>query len=381
MEALANQKKTVIKGILTALAAVVCLMLTAALLVWGLLHVGTPGSAVQAEAADAAIMDQYDKYMTNRMSHALEGVMAIDRVYWLNDGDQIAPEPDQSRFGAVKDPAQMQAVLEAAGKLLDGQQTLFNTGTQIFPGSQITYYLDDTIFCVTWRQAIGTAVYTFSEVKIAHASQFRRFLADGEYGSDKQYYGTQMAAAVNAVTAANGDFYKNRPYGTVIYNGEIFRTGSTLDVCCVNEAGELVFVHRGELKGQAAWEQFVEENGIRFCLAFGPILVEDSRNVCPENYPLGEVKEAYSRAGLGTLGDLHYLVVTAGFEEGYRRMPTMAEFAARMQSFGCVQAYALDGGQTGTIVTNDQLMNRPDHGTQRTVSDIIYFATAIPEGE
>jgi exopolysaccharide biosynthesis protein len=58
----------------------------------------------------------------------------------------------------------------------------------------------------------------------------------------------------------------------------------------------------------------------------------------------------------------------------------MRDFADNMIEFGCQKAYALDGDQTGTIVTNDKLINRPDYGTQRTVSDMIYFATAVPDG-
>jgi hypothetical protein len=30
---------------------------------------------------------------------------------------------------------------------------------------------------------------------------------------------------------------------------------------------------------------------------------------------------------------------------------------------------------------NDQLMNRPSYDSERDISDIIYFATAIPNGE
>ena len=58
----------------------------------------------------------------------------------------------------------------------------------------------------------------------------------------------------------------------------------------------------------------------------------------------------------------------------------MAEFGAQLQKFGAVQAYALDGGQTAVIVTNDELINRPSYGYQRLISDIIYFATAVPDG-
>ena len=43
-------------------------------------------------------------------------------------------------------------------------------------------------------------------------------------------------------------------------------------------------------------------------------------------------------------------------------------------------AYTLDGGQTATITINDQLVNQVSYGSQRRISDIIYFATALPDG-
>ena len=62
-------------------------------------------------------------------------------------------------------------------------------------------------------------------------------------------------------------------------------------------------------------------------------------------------------------------------------VPTLPEFSRRIAETGCTMAYTLDGGQTATIVTGDQLINRVDYGGQREISDIIYFATAIPDGE
>jgi exopolysaccharide biosynthesis protein len=47
---------------------------------------------------------------------------------------------------------------------------------------------------------------------------------------------------------------------------------------------------------------------------------------------------------------------------------------------GVQQAYARDGGQTSTIVTGNVLMNPVDYGGERETSDIIYFATAVPDG-
>lgn len=366
---------------LSCILCVLSLALTAAFVLWGVLHVGLPGKSTGGAFFRAAMMDTYDQYVTNQISSALEGVLDIQKVYWLNDSDQIAPEPDPEKFGETTDLAQVQAVVDAAQKLLDGQQTLFNTDITLFTGSKVTYYLDETILCITWREVIDNIVYTFSEVKIAHPSQFRRFLADGEYGSGKQYYCTQMAAAVNAVTASNADFYKHRPYGVVVYNGEVCRVNDRVDTCYIDDRGEMILVPKGRFQTQEEAQAFVDENNIRFSLAFGPIMVEDGKNMVPEKYPVGQIWEPYSRAGLGYLGELHYLLVTAGFSEKHQVMSTMWDFAENMIAFGCKKAYALDGGQTGTIVTNDKLINRPDFGTQRTVSDIIYFATAVPDGE
>lgn len=366
---------------LSCILCVLSLALTAAFVLWGVLHVGLPGKSNGGAFFRAAMMDTYDQHVTNQISSALEGVLNIQKVYWLKDSDQIAPEPDPEKFGETTDLAQVQAVVDAAAGLLGGQETLFNTDIELFEGSKVTYYLDETILCITWREVIDNIVYTFSEVKIAHPSQFRRFLADGEYGSDKKYYCTQMAAAVNAVTASNADYYKYRPYGIVVYNGEVYRANDTVDTCFIDDRGELIMVPRKHFQSQEEVESFVEENHIRFSLAFGPILVEDGQNMVPEKYPVGQIWDIYSRAGLGYLGELHYILVTAGFSEKHQIMSTMSDFADNMISFGCKKAYALDGGQTGTIVTNDKLINRPDYGTQRTVSDIIYFATAVPDGE
>ena len=60
--------------------------------------------------------------------------------------------------------------------------------------------------------------------------------------------------------------------------------------------------------------------------------------------------------------------------------PTVKQFAKNVAATGCIHAYCLDGGQTATIVMNDELMNRPVYGQQRKISDIVYFATAVPEG-
>ena len=353
----------------------IALMLSAVLLTGGI------NTKFEIQASNAVIMDRYDMYVTNRTSEALEGVLNIEKVYWLNDEDLIAPEPDQTKFGSTTDPASLQWLIDEAAELLDGQELLFSTDISIMPGTDIQYYLDETILSITWKQSIGNACYNFNEVKIAHPSQFRRFLADGQYGSERQYYTTQMLGVVNAVSASNGDFYKYRPYGIVVYNGEVFRAENTPDTCFIDDQGEMILVQDRTFADKADVEKFVADNNIRFSLSFGPILVENYQLAVPRIYEFGEILGGFSRAALADMGDLHYLIVVNSFEGGQDFMPTLRTFAEVVHSFGCEKAYALDGGQTAIIVMNDQMVSIPSYGNQRMVSDIIYFATAVPNGQ
>ena len=124
--------------LLTLALGLVSGFLTVKILGWGLVHVGVPGNSAQGSSLELGIMDRFDMQMTNRISSALEGVLSIEKVYWLNDDDQIAPEPNPDNFGTASDPAQLQDFLEEAKQLLGVEDTLFSTETKLYSGSQIT---------------------------------------------------------------------------------------------------------------------------------------------------------------------------------------------------------------------------------------------------
>ncbi len=371
---------------LSLTVAAASLAVTGALLLSVTQTAGSAEAKVPA-AVDVAIMDRYDMYMTNQISSALDGVLAIKKVYWLSDDDKIAPEPNQACYGTANSPAELGWLLEKAADLLDGQETLFTTDTVIAEGTQIDYYLDDTILAIIWRQNIDNCLYTVSEVKLAHPSQFRRFLAGGAYGSEIQLLTTEMASSVNAVLASSGDFYANRRLGVIVYDGVVQRVDSELlETCYIDDNGDMSFSYIGQLPDVESAQKFVDENNIRFSMAFGPVLVE---NGVPRpyaeyaDYARGKPDEDHSRIALCQRGPLHYLIVIAGQspKDNCYRLITMSEFQKHIVEFGCDMAYTLDGGQTATMVMNDQLMNRPSYNSQRDISDIIYFATAIPNGE
>ncbi len=355
---------------------------------------GRPKQPTYALTESMDILDTFDAFVEAEISAAHDmltntqgpeipevEIPPIRKVYWIEEDAQVAPEPDQSKFGQSNDPAVLKQLLEDAKWHLDGQKTYFDPDGARYSASTVNYYLDDSIFAVTWQEVHDGSVYTFSEVKVSHPSQFRRHLADGEYGSDMQYLTTEMASAVNAVVASAGDFYRFREFGAVVYKGEAKRVeGTYAETCYIDANGDMHFTYPGEVMKVKDVQKFVDEKDIQFSLAFGPILVDKGELVPHTWYGVGEINEGYARAALCQMGQLHYIVVTANTTGPYQEIPTVKQFAANVAATGCTMAYCLDGGQTATIVMNDQLMNRPVYGQQRKISDIIYFATAVPEG-
>ena len=369
--------------ILTAVTAVVAVVVCAVLLGTIAMSSGSKSRNGRTDVANVTIMDKYDMFMTNEISNALDGILSIKKVYWLSDADEVAPEPNPENYGVADSAAELGWLLEEAAGLIGDQKMVFSTETPVWNKDKVYYYYDETILVITWKQIINHCVHTISEVRIAHPSQFRRGLAGGEFGSDKQYVTTQMAQNVNAVVATSGDFYKFRRVGAIVYQGELRRfDGDSADTCFINEDGDLLFAYRGDLKTEEEAKKFAEDNRVRYSLAFGPILVEDGKNVSPANYPLGEINDVYSRAAVCQVDKLHYLFVNSTGEphKGVRNRQTIRDFAQNLADMGVDKAYALDGGQTTVICMDGELISYPDYGTQRQISDILYFATALPDG-
>lgn len=392
-----NSKKPSVLFILLSIVIVpVSLYLTWNLLSGMFESFGRPKPVTQQKTLDMAIEEQVDAYVRERMESArgallsqerpeeapTETIPPVRKVYWIDEDAQVAPEPDQSLFGQTDDPASLQDILDRAAYLLDGQQLYFHTDVELFQNTPVRYYLDDSIFAITWKEVHEGSVYTFSEVKVSHPSQFRRHLAGGEFGSEMQYLTTEMAASVNAVVASSGDFYRFRDFGICVYEGKVRRVeGTYAETCYIDGNGDMHFTYGGDLLDTPSAQAYVDENDIRFSLCFGPVLVDEYQVVNHTWYGVGEINEGYARAALCQMGPLHYIVVTANTEGPYQDIPTVATFSKYVSATGCRMAYCLDGGQTAAIVMNDELINRPVYGQQRKISDIIYFATAIPEGD
>lgn len=336
---------------------------------------------VPEQTANVAIMDSFDLLIADAFGDAVEAAYSVRKQFWLSEDAEKGPVPNPEYYGTSDDPSTLQWLLDDAQVLLNGQQTLFSTDIVLMPGSELTYYLDDSIFAVTWKQVMDSTVYTISEIKVSHPSQFRRHILDSQFDGPKLSTPTLMSQSVNAVVGSSADHYRGRKAGIIVYEGEVKRINfpEYVDVCYIDNNGDLIFSYAGELTDKESAQKFVDENGISFSIAFGPILVDNGVRCEPARYMLGEVNDKYARAALCQMGPLHYLVVTANAESGYWAHLTIHQFAQRIESFGCEKAYTLDGGNTGSIVMNGKLINRTTFGYERFQGDLIYFCTAIPD--
>lgn len=329
---------------------------------------------------DEFILESFDQLIGSTMDGAESEVLSVRKRFWLQDDATVGPIPNASCYGTADSPSELGWLLEAAEPVLNGQTTLFTTETVIMPGSKVTYYLDESIFAVTWKQIMTNYVFTISEIKISDASQFRRHLADDTYDSKRLYPTTEMAQKVNAVVASSADYYRGRKFGIVVHDGKVMRVNMTnkADVCYIDEEGNLIFSYAGELMDLEEAQKFVDEHNIQFSISFGPIIIDNGERKDPENYAIGETNDNYARAALCQRDELHYYVVAANWEGTYTNNQTIHEFTDNLLTLGCQKAYTMDGGNTAAIVMNGKLINRTAFGYQRHLSDIIYFATAIP---
>ena len=357
-----------------------CLALGA--MIWSLFNLHPASGTLSFSGSDAKLRlaEKLDVYVNNAASDALGDLAFIKKIYTLQESDTVSPVPNPAGFGTTNDPAEVEEVIKRAAVLLDGQSVTFDPKADFGPDAPSRYYLDDTILVIAWQEYIEQRCCTFAEVKIAHGSQIRRKLAEDSYSSSVQLYASDMANASNAVVAMNGDFYAFRDLGITVYQRKLYRNNpAQVDSCFFTASGDMLFSRAGELTGEGETQRFIEDNDVVFAVAFGPVLVDDGELQYCQSYPIGEINTEYSRSCIAMTDDLHYLLMTINHTPDARPRATINELARIIYSKNVKKAYTLDGGQTAEIIMMGAPINHVDFGYERIVSDIIYFATALPE--
>jgi len=334
------------------------------------------------------LIDEYEISTENFKKHALEGIYNIELTYLIPDTQIIAPEPDERAFGYTTNKSDLQNIALKAEEygLIDIDELHVLTDSAPWSEqSEAEYYIDKSILTITWKSEIGHHVVNFSEVVISHPSQFRKYLTENKFASEKRKTVSSISSELNAVVGMSADYYAYRHIGAVVQNRIIYRDNLIeLDNCFVDETGNLLFLERNSIT-EEHFSNYIDQNNIVFSLSFGPILVKDSELYTDyrKGYPIGQIYGDYARAAIGQLGEKHYLLCTidgGAISMGKKREgATVEEMAVIMHNMGCINAYTLDGGQTATMTVNGKVFNKVGYGSERPVSDIIFFATAIPK--
>ena len=241
-------------------------------------------------------------------------------------------------------------------------------------------YEDSTISVKCWRERIEikskTVTANFAEVKIAHPTQLRSAFAGGSFGT-KRANASKIAKSNNAVVAINADFYNYRSDGLFIRNGTVYRElPYGADVLFVDSDGNFTV----KSDRDAVKEGFYRKKKIYQSFSFGPALLIDGKAVKDgnKNFVCGPYDDA-PRTAIGQIGTLHYLLCAIDGRSKYSEGVTVTELADIMSRKNCMEAYNLDGGQSSVLYFHDAVYNHVADGGERTLSDIIYFATALPD--
>lgn len=311
--------------------------------------------------------DEFAAFVSDLAVYAVGEAAELPKYYVLPLSDDPAPAADRSNiFWEVDKPL---------GNTVD---------------MDVRCYEDETISVRSWKEVCGYTYVAFSEVKIQHPTQFRRAFAGGSYDSGQRYYPQVIAQTNNAVIAMSADYCNYRDEGLIIHQRKLYRdnTNENLDILLYDSKGDLHIMPHKEVENS----NILEEKDIIYTFAFGPALVidgvvQDRDHI--DNYVLGFPASREPRAAIGQLGELHYLLcvvegrterLAPGSSEEYDPSGLLVrEVAKLMGEKGCINAYAMDGGQTATMVFMGDLVNNVAYGGQRSVSDILYFATAIGE--
>lgn len=250
---------------------------------------------------------------------------------------------------------------------------------------------EDASLSVTMEQLwYEGAHYNVARVKIADASQLRTALA-GPFGKKTNKI-SAIAKNNNAVVAIGGDYCTNEEGGYVVRMGETYRKKpvKSRDMLITDENGDFHIIPKSDA---ATLKALMEEHTLVNVFNFGPALVIDGE--------LQEISTEYRynpygmepRCAIGQIGPLEYLLVvvdggdgrsvTITDEDGNERessgcqVATLAQF---MYEQGCQQAYNLDGGNSALMVFGEENYSKKSVSAERSVSDIIYFATAVDFG-
>ncbi|MDS1029659.1 phosphodiester glycosidase family protein [Bacillota bacterium LX-D] len=253
------------------------------------------------------------------------------------------------------------------------QPKLKQSGTKtLAPGVVYTTYIGSTAAGSPLRVYVLKADLTKDNIEV------QPVLAAGGKGSVEKV--SSMAKRTGAVGAINGGFFSmsspHNPVGNLIINGKTVASSDILRASLGIFNDKTVKVGCYQAGSTDAYWQ-----GLKHLITAGPLLVEEGQPVLEavaEGFT-GGVLERAPRTALGVTRDQQMLLlVVDGRQSGRSAGLNLEELACLMADLGAQEAIGLDGGGSSEMVVNNQVVNKPSDGRERSVNNGIVILASIP---
>ena len=256
-----------------------------------------------------------------------------------------------------------------------------------------TEYEDPSISVSITTGTMYDTGYMIAHVKIANASQIRSAMS-GNYGANQEILGYKLAKKYHAVLAVNGDFFTMTPNkGITIRQGNgyylpkddknLTNNNSHYDLLLIDDKGDLHILKQATMDDLY---NLPEDMDVINTFTFGPALVIDGeRQGDFRNFTYAvkiSPEKGTQRMCIAQVGPLEYLCICCeGPDDPGSVGMTLDQFTDLVcAQEGVINAYNLDGGGSSTMVFHNKKVNCPNRNVNRSLVDILYFASAyMPE--
>ncbi|MBQ8160559.1 MAG: phosphodiester glycosidase family protein [Clostridia bacterium] len=239
-------------------------------------------------------------------------------------------------------------------------------------------YEDPTIHVkITGGREMDTT-YWVAEIRIQDPSQLRTASTDG-FDSQMTMPGLKLARRVNAVVAADGDYFFYTGRGFIRRQGQTYlnRTTGGRDILLVDEDGDFHIVRKADnVTRSDMYSDKIDGKNVINAFFFGPVLVEHGELGTNFHYIDMAADYTSQRMAICQVGPLHYMLICCESPKRGSRGLTLREWAEFVRSKGVDTAYNLDGGDSTMLYFQQRKINDVDNPNERQLADIIYFASA-----
>ena len=212
------------------------------------------------------------------------------------------------------------------------------------------------------------------------ADEFRSGFGAENRNGKTSVQAPEIAQRYKAVFMFTGDNMLNMDWD---WKGMMIRDGWTYNPA---KKSDIMIWHPDTLsiellsKDNISSAKLIAEGGVENVISFGPIMIKDGVKTAERTLNYHRLGKTNPRVGIGMKEPGHFIVIVGGYRSDSPKANlgwTLVEFADLFESFGCQQAYNLDGGVSACMMLMGERLNRggskKDWSKLRPMPDSIIF--------